>query len=78
MIKRWDQENNCSPSFPLFAAGVYTSAGRLPIIPIFHHSITPIAERSGAKLKILPFFGKILRVNQGGIHNEKEKISGKW
>jgi hypothetical protein len=31
------------------AAGVYLPEGRHPIIPIFHHSIIPIAERGGAK-----------------------------
>jgi hypothetical protein len=31
------------------AVGVYLPEGRHPIIPFFHHSIIPIAERSGAK-----------------------------
>jgi hypothetical protein len=35
--------------FQYSAAGVYLPEGRHPIIPLFHHSIIPIAERSGAK-----------------------------
>ena len=48
-IKQWGKVNNCSPSFPLFAAGVYLPEGRHPIIPFFQHSNIPAAERSGAK-----------------------------
>jgi hypothetical protein len=43
-IKRWGRVNNCSPGFPLFAAGVYLPEGRHPIIPLFHHSIIPIVS----------------------------------
>jgi hypothetical protein len=50
-IKQWGKVNNCSPSFSLFAAGIYLPMLHKGAIPSFHFSNIPTFPlRSEAEL----------------------------